>query len=279
MASDHYIVKPLVGGLHILDALRAAAAPLSLSEATERSEMSKTTTFRYLKTLVQMGYVTQQANGTYSLGPSAFLLGDDDSREVTLRHLAEPHMLCLARTFGETINLGVPKGKSVHYIAILEPNKPLRHKAESGDADPFHSTALGKAMVAFMPKERADRHLKSSLVKFTDHTITTRRELEKALTKVRLYGYAIDREENELGCVCFAAPIFGQDDIPLAAISVSVPTARLTIELDLQISEKVREHASSISAALHQEGLSGQRRSDLRSKRGKGSLSTKGDAL
>ena len=65
-----------------------------------------------------------------------------------------------------------------------------------------------------MPQERASVHLKARLTRFTEHTLTTRQQLDQALTLVRKYGYAIDREENELGCVCYAAPIFGWGDVP-----------------------------------------------------------------
>lgn len=270
MTEDRYIVRPLVGALHILDGLRNASLPMGLSDVAEVAGLSKSTAFRYLKTLSLMGYVTQHPNGAYSLGLSALSLAADDSRDGTLRGAAEPEMKALLDEFGETVNLGVPKGKHIHYVAMLESPRPLRLRAESGDADFFHSTALGKAMIAFMPKERVDLHLKSRLTKFTDRTLINRRQLDQALVVVRQYGYAVDREENEIGCVCYAAPIFGADGVPIAALSVSVPSPRLTAELDLAIPEGVKQHATAITTALLRDPMSADRRDRLRSRRGKG---------
>lgn len=268
---DRYIVKPLVGALQILDTLRSATDPLTLTDISKAADLSKTTCFRYLKTLGMLGYVTQHSSGAYTLGLSAFSLSGDDTKEVALRTVAEPEMKALVKKFNETVNLGAAKGKHIHYIAIMEPAKrTLRLLAESGDADLFHSTALGKAIMAFLPKELAELHLKSELQKFTEHTITSKRKLEQALTMVRQHGYAIDREENEVGCVCFASPIMGMSGRPIAAISISVPTPRLTSQLDLDIAEAVKASAGNISRNLQLEPLSDVRRDDLRSKRGAG---------
>lgn len=270
MAKDGYIVKPLVNALYVLDTLRGSDGPMTLSEVAEGAGISKTTTFRYLKTLVLMGYVAQQPGNCYSLGAAALALAGEDTKEVALRSLAKGEMEALAVEFGETVNLGVPKGKHIHYIAIMESQHALRLRAESGDADCFHSTALGKAMIAFMPREQIGLYLKSRLPRFTEHTVTNRRQLEQALTMVRQFGYAIDREENEIGCICYAAPIFGSDGRPIAALSVSIPSPRLTAELDVLVPERVKSSAESITEALRKAPLNMEQRQGFKSRRGAG---------
>lgn len=270
---ERYIVKPLVGALQILDTLRVAEEPLTLSQIASAADLSKTTSFRYLKTCCLLGYITQHSNGSYTLGPSAFSLAGDDTKEVALRTIAEPEMEALVKRFSETVNLGSAKGKHIHYIAIFEPKRALRLRAEAGDADCFHSTGLGKAMLAFMPWERAELHLKTELQRFTEHTITSKAKLKQALSMVKQYGYAIDREENEVGCVCFAAPIMGLNEIPVAAISISVPTPRLTPELDLAAAEAVKASATVISQALRLEPLTANQRDAFHSRRGSGTQS------
>ncbi|TGS71765.1 IclR family transcriptional regulator [Mesorhizobium sp. M3A.F.Ca.ET.201.01.1.1] len=271
MSEDKYIVKPLVSAIYVMEALRSVGVPMTLSQVSEITGVSKTTSFRYLKTLVLMGYAVLQPGNKYTLGPAAFALGGDDNKETALENVAKGEMETLVHEFGETVNLGMPKGKHIHYIAILEPKRALRLKAESGDADCFHSTALGKAMIAFMPKEQVDFHLKSRLPRFTDHTLTSRRQLDQALTMVRRYGYAIDREENEIGCVCYAAPIFGWGESPIAAISVSIPSPRLNDDLDLRVPERVKSSASSITEKLRRLPMSTDQMSNLKSRRGSGS--------
>jgi IclR family acetate operon transcriptional repressor len=270
MSDDKYVVKPLVSALYVMEALRSAGVPMTLSQLSDLTGVPKTTSFRYLKTLVLMGYAVHQPGNKYTLGPAAFALGGDDNKETTLENVARGEMEALVDELGETVNLGMPKGKHIHYIAILEAKRALRLKAESGDADCFHSTALGKAMIAFMPKEQIDFHLKSRLPRFTEHTLTNRRDLDRALTMVRHYGYAIDREENEIGCVCYAAPIFGWGESPIAAISVSIPSPRLSDELDVRVPERVKSSARSITERLRRLPMSPVQKEDFKSRRGSG---------
>ena len=270
MANQDYIVKPLANALCLLDVLSGSGRSMSLRDVAAEAGISKTTAFRYLQTLTLMGYVIKQPKGDYTLGPASFALSTEDSRDATLKSAALEEMEALAAEFGERVSLGAPKGKRIYYISMIENETPLKLRAESGDADYFHSTALGKAMIAFMTPERATVHLKSRLTRFTEHTLTTRRQLDQALSLVRKYGFAIDREENEMGCVCYAAPIFGWGDMPVAAISVSVPTDRLSDDLDVRIPERVRERARAISARLRQNAPAKHNRDSFRSQRGAG---------
>lgn len=272
MSDPDYIVKPLLSALGVLDVLSAAGRAMSLKAVAEAVAISRTTAFRYLRTLALAGYVIKQPKGDYTLGPAAFALGSDDSRDAALKNAAHDDMAVLAVQFGERVSLGAPKGKRIYYVAMIETEAPFRLRAESGDADHFHSTALGKAMIAFMPAEKANGHLKTRLARFTEHTLTTRRDLDRALSLVRKFGFAIDREENELGCVCYAAPIFGWAETPIAAISVSVPTARLSDELDLAIPESVKDRARAISARLRQNVPARRDRADHHSRRGTAGL-------
>jgi DNA-binding IclR family transcriptional regulator len=270
LVRDKYIVKPLVNALYVLDTLRGAGRPMKLSEVADAAGLSNTTAFRYLKTFVLMGYAAQQPGNNYSLGAAALALAGDDTREIALGSLAKGEMEALEAEFRETVNLAVPKGRHIHYIAVAESQRTLRLRAETGDADCFHSTALGKAMIAFMPREQIGLHLKTPLPRFTEHTLTTRRQLEQALTLVRQFGYAIDREENEIGCICYAAPIFGSDGGPFAALSVSIPSPRLTPELDVRVPERIKIGAEAITAALRTAPLSMTQRQGLKSRRGAG---------
>ncbi len=272
MTQEDYIVKPLVNALCVLDVLSASGRSMSLRDIAAEAGISKTTAFRYLKTLDLMGYVIKQPKGDYTLGPASFALSSEDNRDAALKSAAHDEMQALADMFGERVSLGAPKGKRIYYICIMQENQTLRLRAESGDADYFHSTALGKAMIAFMPPEKANTHLKSRLTRFTEHTLTTRRQLDSALSLVRKYGFAIDREENELGCVCYAAPIFGWGDMPIAAISVSVSTSRLTGELDVAVPEEVKRRAKAITARLRQNAPAGSRHATIRSGRGNAGL-------
>lgn len=248
-APERYVIKPVVSAFRILEVLRDAEAPLSMTDIARRTSASKTTTFRYLKTLALLGYVTQIGK-SYTMGISALAMGDNSLWEDALVAVSTRHLDDLSETFGETAKIGVPRGKRISYLAVVKPDGAGCFHSEAGDADCLHSTALGKAVLAHLPREQAGMHLNASLPVFTPGTITDRRRLEIALGEVRRLGYAIDREENRIGCVCYAAPVLAEGATPIAAISVSVPIGRMTDRLDLELPEAVMACARMISDAL-----------------------------
>ncbi|HCX63969.1 MAG TPA: IclR family transcriptional regulator, partial [Eubacteriaceae bacterium] len=85
------------------------------------------------------------------------------------------------------------------------------------------------------------------LIKLTDKTITSRKELLKELEKVRREQYSIDNEEIEIGLRCVAAPILDHNGYPVAAISISGPAARLTSDIIEKAAQDVRQQARQIS--------------------------------
>lgn len=245
-----YGVKPVIAALRILEALARAGGPLAAADLAAMTGTSRTTAFRHLKTLVLLGFAEMIRPGLYEIGPAAASLGRDAGPDRPLLAIAERHVDALGARFGETVNLAVPNGKRLRYIRIKETAKPLRFRSEEGDSECFHCTAVGKAILAFVPRERVPDYLNAELQRFTAHTLVTRRALDVALAETRRFGYAIDDEENEIGCICYAAPIFAGAQQPVAAISVSVPTARLTDRLGLEIPEAVVEAARAITQRM-----------------------------
>src|SRR5207253_2281171 len=114
----------------------------------------------------------------------------------------------------------------VVYIDMIESHHGLRMAARVGARDDVHSTALGKAMLAFSSAETIQRRLQRPLPRRTAHTISDPALLAQELARVRACGFTEDRAENELGARCVAAPIFDHDGGVLGAISVSSPESR-----------------------------------------------------
>jgi hypothetical protein len=124
------------------------------------------------------------------------------------------------------------------------------------DADELHCTALGKAIPAHISEELVPDLRREPLKPLTSYTITDRRVLFRLLREVRQRGYSIDREENEVGFVCFAAPIIDPHCFPVGTISVSLPTRRMSEQLDLDISDAVVTAGLMITRRLRADGIS-----------------------
>lgn len=253
-----YSIAVLTRALDLLDALEEGAS-LSLTEASVLTGINKATAYRILANLEARGYVARDpVSGRYRLGLRLAHLGMRMAEGLDLRTQARPLLHALQRETAETVNLAVPGEDGIIYIDIVESERGLRMAATVGAQDDFHSTALGKAMLPYLPSERVDRLLAGArLERKTANTITRADLLRAELRRVRARGWAIDDEENEAGARCVAAPIFDHDDRVVGAVSVSGPASRLPSERLPKVAEAVRAVGREISTRMGHRGADG----------------------
>jgi DNA-binding IclR family transcriptional regulator len=219
-------VKSADRALDVLEALAAAPNRRSLGDLARTLDIPKSSLHGLLRTMVRRGWVVADETGTrFGLGLRALQVGASyvDGDEVVAR-LAD-RLDALAAAFGETVHLGRLAGTEVTYLAKRESVHPLRLYSAIGRRLPAHATALGKALLA--RRDDAAARLSWPLPALTPHTITGREALLAELAAIRARGWAADREENSIGIACFAVALTDTD-----AISISVPTARLTAEVE-----------------------------------------------
>lgn len=245
-----YAIAVLGKALDLLEALEGEGQP-TLTELSARAGIPKATALRILANLEHRDYVHRDSHGRYRLGLRLLQLGTRVSAGIDLRTVARPAMETLRDECGETVNLALPAERGIVYIEILESAHGLRMAAGVGTRDAYHSSALGKAILAQLPATRAvDALGTGQLARKTPRTIVERDLLLTELERVRRLGYALDEEENELGARCVAAPIFDHRGGCIAAISVSGPASRLTSDRAAGVAERVIAAAGTISAQL-----------------------------
>jgi len=247
---DPYVIAPVVGAFDALEFVLASTRPVSVAEISRGCGRDKTTMYRYVRTLLFLGYLQTVEGGGYEVGPAIYALQSDDARDRTIRALAEPVIRELNSSLRETVNLGVPKGRRVYYLAILAGAEDSGGVAQVGDGDYFHCTALGKAILAFESPEIRAAHLRPELLRLTDHTILDKRRLFAELREVQRQGYAVDRDENEAGYSCFGVPVRNWRGVPVAAISVSLQSNRVTRSREHEVSASVMAAARQIEAKI-----------------------------
>ena len=253
--SNNYIVQPVYKALQVLRVLGDERRELALSEICYRVDLPKTTVFRYLQTLCACGFVTHDPEtDLYRIGLRGWELGQSVHAPLRVRELALPPMRALRDQFNETVNLGVLDGLDVVYLEIIESRRSLRMQAQLGGRDPIYSTALGKAVLAFLPEDQWQAHLPPDMLPRTRRTVVSHTKLQQALAQARERGFALDDEENEEGARCIAAPIFNHQGHVAAAVSLAAPASRMSDRLLPKVAAAVIQTAGEISRRLGHAG-------------------------
>lgn len=225
-----------------------------VTELAKQVEMNKSTVYRFLTALKELGYVRQhESTEEYSITLKLFELGSAVVARTELWQEAERSMSRLAQQTGETTHLATLDDGQLVYLHKIESQQNLRVAMMSrvGHTAPVYCTGLGKVLLSFTDPEVAERMIaETTLHRYTDTTITDHEALKAELETSRARGYAIDYEEHEVGVRCVAAPVFGPNGSLLAALSVSAPSVRLTDERFPEFAELVKAAASEVSARL-----------------------------
>ncbi|CEP67980.1 Transcription regulator IclR, C-terminal [Moorella glycerini] len=245
-------VQSLEKGLKILEALAAAAEGVGLSDLSRRLGLNKSTVYRMLTTLKAYGYVDQEpVTGKYILGLKILDLSGSLLDRLDVRTIAHPYLKELAARSQEVAHMVVRDGPEAVYVDKVEGNRTIRMYSQIGRRVALHSTAVGKAILAFLPPEEVEKIIASrDLPRFTPRTITTLPALHGELEQVRQRGYAIDDGENEEGIRCVGAPIFDYRGQVVAALSISGPTVHVTPERVPELGQLVRWAGEEISRRL-----------------------------
>jgi IclR family transcriptional regulator, acetate operon repressor len=249
-----YWVPILGSAIKILELFYESESDLTLHEVSTKAIVGKTSAFRILYTLENVGYVEKdETNGKYRLGLGIVSAARKRIAGSSLVQVARPHLKRLRDGFEETINLATLHKNEIVYSEIFESGHSFRMTDSVGSRISWHSTALGKAIAAFLPEERVKAILqKSPMKKFTPNTITSQREYLKVLANVKAEGFGLDFEESELGATCIASPIFGAENAIVGALSVSGPTPRIQSK-QTKIIQALKVASGAISESLSTE--------------------------
>jgi DNA-binding IclR family transcriptional regulator len=215
----------------VLD-LVAERGGMPFSEIAERLELPKSSAHALLRTMEARGYLALDPGAkTYRLGSRIWELAQAFHEIDDLRTLMKPLMDRVVERTGETVQLASLDGASAVYLGLSESPHPMKLTSRAGARLPAYTSAIGKALLAELDPEEARRRLEGeTLVKLTEHTITSVDDLLAELENVRRQGYSVDNEEFAVGLRCVAMPVRDIEGTPVAALSVSMPTPRYSRE-------------------------------------------------
>ncbi len=216
----------------LLEVLGDASRPLSFTQIVDASGLNKSSVHRLLSLLIEHRFVHyEERTRSYVLGPKLLQLARRARSGYDLQSVAYDEMQELYRRFNENVTLGILKANTVAYVRTIEAYHDWSIVQAPSVREPFHSTATGKALVAFLP-EQARKTLLSDyeFTVYTERTITTRAAFDEELEKVRRRGFATSDRENLDYVNGIAAPIFNYVGEPIAALNIWAPSFRRPLE-------------------------------------------------
>jgi len=254
--------QSLERGLAILGCFTPKRPVLGIADIADELGMSRSTTHRYVITLVALGYLEQGASRKYRLGLRVTDLGMSALNSTGLREHAHPYLEELRQRTSYTTSLGVLDGSEVLYVDRVRSFRRGQGKIDlnlhPGSRLPVYCSAMGKLLLAHLPEaEQRDLIAQMKLTKHGPNTITSKKALRRELRQIRVAGLAASDQELAVELFGIAAPIRNEAREVIAAVNMAAHSSMISLE---EMADALGPHllstADRISARL------GHRRDD-----------------
>lgn len=224
----------------LLNAVASAGPPPTIAEASAAAKISRPTGYRIVEALLAEGHLSQDSFGRLHIGFAALPLAAKVLDTNRLRMEALPTLQELSKSTGRRANLGVLyRGRILHIAGAEKPSLPVRY-ARFGKIVPLHCTAMGKALLAYLPEERVKELIDAQGMKpYTPNSITSYKKLVAELAEVRKNGFAVANEEHVPGLFAVAAMV-RQGANPVASLGLlgrDLPSVLATSDKVIQAAE------------------------------------------
>ncbi|MGW8460943.1 IclR family transcriptional regulator [Bacillus atrophaeus] len=224
---------------------------LTLSELISLSGMPKTSVHRMVSSLEEMGLLSRDRNGAYTLGLVFLEFGQLVSERLDIRQIAKPVMEELCQEVDEAVHLIMRDGNEAIYVEKIEGTQTVRLYTAIGRRSPLYAGACARSILSFLPQEQIETYIRQTeFVPIGSGTITDPAELLQTISSSLENGYTISYSELENYTAAIGAPIFGHKGQVAAGISIAGFEARFTKERLPYLTEKVKGAALQISEKM-----------------------------
>src|SRR6202453_3071845 len=237
---SQYLSRAVSRSFKVLELLQSARSPMGLQDIARRVQLSKTSTFRLLRTLEAAGCLVCVGSGEYRLAPGIHSVVPTLWLARLLR-VATVRMQELNNHLRETVSLAALFDNRVEVVAVIESPQIIKMSNVVGHILPPNASSLGKVIAAFQTQEQREKLLRSyGFWHFTERSITDPAKIQEEFSRVLADKFATDREESVLDGICFGVPVFNAAGEVNVALSSSFPKMRV----------RDRDHEKAIVAAL-----------------------------
>ncbi|QDP25119.1 IclR family transcriptional regulator [Bradyrhizobium cosmicum] len=245
-------VQSVDRALSILETLAEDDEGYRLSDLAVRTGLSASTVHRLLATLESRRFVQfDRAESKWHVGVRSFTVGASFARRRNFSAQAIPYLRKLRDLTRETANLAMVDDEFIIMLTRMESREIMRSLTQVGGRVAMVTSGVGKAVLATYSDEDVGAVIRHhGMPRLTEKSIVRPSDLFKELERIRKQGYALDDEEACMGLRCIAAVVYNDCAEPLAAISVSGMTSRMTEDRLPEIGQIVREVAGELTVAL-----------------------------
>jgi IclR family acetate operon transcriptional repressor len=245
-------VQSVDRALQIIETLAEDDEGYRLSDLAVRTGLSTSTAHRLLTTLEKRRFV--QFDPTclkWHVGAQSFAVGATFTRRRNVVAQAVPYLRKLRDRTRETANLAVVDDEAIIVLTRVESREIMRSLTKVGGRVAMVASGVGKAVLATYSDAEVGAIIRHhGMPRLTEKSIVRPGDLFKELAAIRRQGYAVDDEEACMGLRCIAAVVYNDCSEPLAAISVSGMTSRVSDDRLPELGKAVREVATELTAAL-----------------------------
>ncbi len=248
-ANQTQSVPALQKGLTVLEVLAQSRNGLTLPEIVQMTGIARSSAHCLLITFLRCGYLHRNdRTSRYMFSLKFASLLNSAVWGLRLREQGTPWLRELMQATQCTVHMGVLENREGLVVAKQElPSKP-RLASWIGKRVDLHSTALGKALLAFRPDDELLTILRDRpLTRHNENTICSMPKLRTELVRVRQQGFSVDDEEHEIGVRCIAAPVYDSENHVSAAVSVSGTTAEIRPENISGLAERLLKTSRLLS--------------------------------
>ncbi|WP_193045371.1 IclR family transcriptional regulator [Mycolicibacterium baixiangningiae] len=229
---------------------RIAEQPMSVAELAEDFDVHRSSMFRQLKSLEQVGYVRRRDDARFVVGAKLIALARLSFDDVDLRQAGYQHVRKLQAKVGHTIQLVGLIGDSLIYVDKVESASGVGMYSRIGREAPAYCSGVGKVILAALDSYRRDAIVDSTPWKqFTPNTFTTRAQLDDALQLAAERGWAVDDRELDMMINCLAVPI-GRPPVVVGAVSVTALSSVEDIDALMKYLPLLQDTARAIEGEL-----------------------------
>lgn len=245
-------MQGLARGLSVIRAFTAERPRMTKAEIAGETGLTRATVGRCLATLQDLGYVAS-SDRLFTLTPRVLELGYSFLSAQGIGERIHPLLKAASAELGETCMLGLLDGEEVVYVSHATGDvRFLTIRLTVGSRLPLLSTAIGRALVAFLPDEDRARLVETAPLRpHTTSTVTERQAVAMEIARVRREGFAINEGEYEDGLISLGVPVLGPAGTALGALNVVTIKDRATRErLATAFVPVLRECAEKVAIAL-----------------------------